>query len=119
MLVYKIKTVPSKDTDLKSKKNYDLESITFSTQTFPSVLSMPNTAVITLSTFVTVISTTLIIPFTLEVPSSLSIDTQFFESTVTQCVYHSVSLATSALSSTPCDTSANIPLSVTKAYAYI
>jgi hypothetical protein len=88
MLVYKIKTVPSKDTDLKSKKGYGLESITFSTHTFPSALSMPNTAVITLSTFVAVISTTLIIPFTLEVPSSLSFDTQFFESRVTTCVCH-------------------------------
>jgi hypothetical protein len=29
---------------------------------------------------------TLIIPFTLEVPSSLSFDTQFFESRVTPCV---------------------------------
>jgi hypothetical protein len=85
MLVYKIKTVPSKDTDLKSKKGYGLESITFSTHTFPSALSMPNTAVITLSTFVAAILPTLIIPFTSTVPS-LSFDTQFFKSRVTPCV---------------------------------
>jgi hypothetical protein len=88
MLIYKIKTVPSKDTDLKSKKGYGLESITFSTHSFPSALSMPNTAVITLSTFVAVILATLIIQFTLAVPSSLSFDTQFFESRVTPCACH-------------------------------
>ena len=38
MLVYKVKTVPSKDTDLKSKKGYALESMTFSTHTFSSAL---------------------------------------------------------------------------------
>lgn len=51
---------------------------------------MSNTAVITLSTFVAVILATLIIPFTSAVPSSssLSFDTQFFESRVNPCVCH-------------------------------